>query len=398
MSTTDGINRSILTKWREIIDQRVITVDILAMLFGIGSWIGVNSVYQQLPLIVPSAPEGWTLPSYLAVIVQSGNVGPLIYHIVQTYSSTRLNDVYLIYAVKTMACIAAICMAFFYQSTAIIGGEAHSVALLGIAFFFALVGCTSSVLFMPYMGRFHAVYLVTYMVGEGLSGFYTSILSLIQGVGGVHECIPTNQTNNVTGEIVFEEFIPPPRFGSELFFILVATMMLISAVAFTLLNQLPLCSAERAPGTVSDGNDYSYKKEHRETEQFVHDAADQMKDLGEENCYEKQGTQQQPYTYLLILMGMVSLIGSGIFPGIQSFSCMPYGRRAYHLSVTLSSIANPVACMLAIFFNHTSHKYITALTALATAVGIYLFGTALMSPTPWLVNSLAGEILVVSLP
>lgn len=79
-----------------------------------------------------------------------------------------------------MACIAAICMAFFYQTTAVIGGQQHSVALLGISFFLALIGWTSSVLFMPYMGRFREIYLVTYMVGEGLSGFYTSILSLIQ--------------------------------------------------------------------------------------------------------------------------------------------------------------------------------------------------------------------------
>lgn len=77
--------------------QRVIRVDILTMLFGIGSWIGVNSVYMQLPIIVAHAPEGWALPSYLVVIVQSGNIGPLLYTLLKRYSATRFNDVYLIY-------------------------------------------------------------------------------------------------------------------------------------------------------------------------------------------------------------------------------------------------------------------------------------------------------------
>lgn len=203
---------------KETLAQRVIRVDILAMLFGIGSWIGVNAVYLQLPLIVAHAPEGWNLPSYLVVIVQSGNIGPLLYTLLQRYSATRFNDVYLIYAVKIMACIAAICMAFFYEATAVVGGQEHSVALLGIAFFFALIGCTSSVLFMPYMGRFREIYLVTYMVGEGLSGFYTSILSLIQGVGGMGECVPSNSTD---GGAELVEYFSPPRFETRLFFLLV---------------------------------------------------------------------------------------------------------------------------------------------------------------------------------
>lgn len=368
---------------KETLAQRVIRVDILAMLFGIGSWIGVNSVYLQLPLIVAHAPEGWALPSYLVVIVQSGNIGPLLYTLLQRYSSTRFNDVYLIYVIKSMACIAAISMAFFYQTIAVIGGQEHSVALLGIAFFFALVGCTSSVLFMPYMGRFREIYLVTYMVGEGLSGFYTSILSLIQGVGGMGECVPNNSS---VGPAMIEYF-SPPRFETRLFFLLVFAMMVVSATAFTLLNTLPLCKREFAQGTVRNGNDYSYEKNGTaEEDKFV-----ERRDTAEMNV-----VSAGQYKYLMLLMGAVSLIGSGIFPGIQSFSCIPYGQQAYHLSVTFSSIANPVACFLAIFFNHSSIRHITVLTVLATVIGAYLFTTALMSPTPPLAGTVIGEVLVVS--
>lgn len=48
---------------------------ILVALFGMGSWIGVNSLWMELPLTISSLPEAWSLPSYLAVILQLANIG-----------------------------------------------------------------------------------------------------------------------------------------------------------------------------------------------------------------------------------------------------------------------------------------------------------------------------------
>lgn len=59
--------------------NRKIVVDILALFFGIGAWIGVNGIYNQLPLLVNSAPEGWNLPSYMVMMVQFANLGPILY-------------------------------------------------------------------------------------------------------------------------------------------------------------------------------------------------------------------------------------------------------------------------------------------------------------------------------
>uniref|UniRef100_A0A8C2C7S6 Riboflavin transporter n=1 Tax=Cyprinus carpio TaxID=7962 RepID=A0A8C2C7S6_CYPCA len=50
---------------------------VLACLFGIGSWVAINGMWVELPLIVPSIPEGWYLPSYLTIIIQMANIGPL---------------------------------------------------------------------------------------------------------------------------------------------------------------------------------------------------------------------------------------------------------------------------------------------------------------------------------
>ena len=51
--------------------NRMLLVDMLAILFGISSWISINGLWVELPMLVGSGlPEGWALPSYLSIIVQ----------------------------------------------------------------------------------------------------------------------------------------------------------------------------------------------------------------------------------------------------------------------------------------------------------------------------------------
>lgn len=58
-------------------------VHFLVLMFGAGAWIAVNGVWVELPLIVNSAPESWNLPSYLTVIAQVANVGPVLVTLMQ---------------------------------------------------------------------------------------------------------------------------------------------------------------------------------------------------------------------------------------------------------------------------------------------------------------------------
>lgn len=138
------------------------------MLTGIGSWIGINSLWIQLPLLVNVLPESWYLASYLVIIIQIANIGPLAYAIVQKVFP--IPDSFIIYVLLVVGVVAGFLMAFYYGITAVMFGQERSVVFFAIVFGFALVGCTSSVLFMPYFGRFRDIYLITYLIGEGLSG------------------------------------------------------------------------------------------------------------------------------------------------------------------------------------------------------------------------------------
>lgn len=197
-----------ITKFQTVLGNRSLLVDVLAIFFGIGTWLGINSLWIQLPLLVNVLPESWYLASYLVIIVQLANIGPIGYTIIQKLCP--IPDNFIIYALLTLGVFAGWFMAFYYDVTAYVFGTDRSMLFFVFVFCFAMVGCTSSVLFMPYFGRFRDIYLITYLIGEGLSGLLPGILGLIQGVGGNAECIITN----TTGEVKKTEYFPTPRFST----------------------------------------------------------------------------------------------------------------------------------------------------------------------------------------
>ncbi|XP_026474131.1 solute carrier family 52, riboflavin transporter, member 3-A isoform X2 [Ctenocephalides felis] len=350
--------------------DRNILVDLLAISFGCAAWIGVNSVYLQLPLLVGPSPEGWNLPSFLVVVIQLANLGPIIYSLVQKLYPGRIKDSSYIYILMVIGCISSILMAFLYDKTTVVFGEEHSSSMLSLAFFLALVGCTSSVLFMPYMGRFRETYMISYLMGGGIGGFVPSIVTLIQGVGGNPEC--------VNGQPHYS----PPQFGSTAFFIFTFVMYIFSTIAFILLNNLKMCK-----------NQYVSEK------QQIVSAPNSNSDIEKTDVLEDSSPikelSKSNYYLLMIIMAVVCFMSNGVFPSVQSYSCLPYGNRAYHLTVALSTMANPFACFLAVFLPHKSVRRIVIFSCITTIIGCYALATSLLSPTPPLKNIISGEILVV---
>lgn len=368
-----------LTKVRAAFAHRSAIVDTLAIFFGIGTWIGINSTYVQLPLLVNSTPEGWNLASYIVIIIQFANIGPVLYTLLQKLCPIK--DSYIIYSLLAIGVAAGFSMAFLYSITADIFGAERSVAIFIIVFFFALVGCTSSVLFMPYFGRFRDIYLITYLIGEGFSGFIPAILALIQGVGGNAECIKTD-----SGIV---SYTPPPRFGTQTFFVIISSLFVASFISFFLLDQLKSVRKEYVAVTIGHGHTYDYN---------TNDNAKEDTNNGQQLPAKEEGKKlsEKNYRALLVLLGVVCLFANAIFPSIMSFGTLPYGNVAYHLAVTLSSIANPVACFIAVFVTSTSIRNIIALCIVSLPFAAYSMTTAVMSPSPPLMGHVMGEILVVS--
>lgn len=86
------------------------------------------------------------------------------------------------------------------------------------------------------------------MIGAGLSGPIPGTLALAQGVGGYAECINITVNSTEYGNethYVLEPYYPPPRFSVNYFFMALSLQMLISWIAFILLNKLPQAKRER---------------------------------------------------------------------------------------------------------------------------------------------------------
>lgn len=395
-------------------------------------------MFVQLPLMVQTQPEGWNLPSYISVIIQIANVGPILYSISQKLFPGKIKDSWIIYAILILGSVASLLMAFFYHKTSIINDSEYSTALFILTFCGALVGCTSSVLFMPFMGNFLEIYLISYFRGEGLSGFLPSAVALIQGIGGNPVCIPEFENSSV-----LVPYTEPPRFSTEAFFFFLFFMMTLSTMSFFLLNNLRFCQSER---TDSQTRSQSLSMKYFQTVESSRnnrasvrntvftvgeDVEILMKDPETSKMHSKASTtdentnrhentggkcdiaksmpssqlsadmpqsslSQAVYIYFLFLAAWVCMFANGIFPSIQSYSCLPYGNTAYHLSVTLGSMANPMACFIAFFYPYSSVRTITILTSLSTIITGYIMATALLSPVPPLVSTTGGEFLVVS--
>lgn len=168
--------------------QRKLYVDFLAIFFGISSWISINGLWVELPLLVDRLPESWSLASYLSIIVQFANLGPLTVGVLRWTCQEKIPMAWIIVALLILGSASSTLLVSFWHKTSVIGGVDHSTALFVLVFFLSLVDCTSSVLFLPFMGVFKELYLNSYLIGEGLSGFIPSIAALAQGVGGNPYC------------------------------------------------------------------------------------------------------------------------------------------------------------------------------------------------------------------
>ncbi|XP_058802097.1 solute carrier family 52, riboflavin transporter, member 3-like [Phymastichus coffea] len=363
------------TKLSHKLSNRKILVDILALLFGLGTWVGVNGIYVQLPLLVNSAIEKWNLPAYMVLIVQFANLGPILYTLYVKYFA-RTKDHYIIYGLLAVGSLSLFLLAFVYNQTSVIFGNKHSSALLFLMFILSFVGCTSSVLFTPYMRNYREIYLVSYIIGEGLSGFIPSIIALIQGVGGNPQC------HNVTkpgGPLEFTTRYPDPRFSPTIFFILLGILLFVCFLAFIGLMKLKVARGERVKLPAS-------------TETLP-------TDLNAPPSYKTNSgwkMSNQVYVYLLGMMAVICLLNNGILPSIQSYSCLPYGNVAYHLTVTLSSMAGPLAMCLGFIVQNPKVNLLSELMVIVLGLGALVFYIAVQSPSPPWQYSWVGIFLVVT--
>ncbi|KAK3085978.1 hypothetical protein FSP39_011533 [Pinctada imbricata] len=375
-------------------DQTNIIVYLIVIFFGVGSWVDLNGLWVELPVMVPHLAEGWNLLSYLAVIIQLANIAPFIVTVCYIKAPGRVREKPIIYTIIMIGAISCILLAFFWRTSAHVAGAQRSIALLALQFSLALVDCTSSVVFLPFMVIYKPQYMTAYFIGEGMSGLIPSIAALAQGVGQMScqnvSLYVANASTNVTSFKVYPVF-GEARFSVQTFFFFLFTMLLLSGISFTLLNYWSYCKQEQVKWKESE-------QIMNVTEKDISLTLLGEKTTDQENIEsrEKHATMSMAkFLYFLFLTAVLNGISNGVLPSIQTFSCLPYGINIYHLAVVLANMANPLACFLAFFHSVKSTTSNNVLTSAALVVVCYIIYTAAESPSPILVGSNTGEAFIV---
>ncbi|XP_050999494.1 solute carrier family 52, riboflavin transporter, member 3 isoform X1 [Acomys russatus] len=400
---------------------------LLVCVFGMGSWVAINGLWVELPLLVTELPEGWYLPSYLTVVIQLANIGPLLVTLLHRFQPGCLSEVPVIFLILGIGTAACILLAFLWNMTSWIQGGHHSVAFIILTFFLALVDCTSSVTFLPFMSQLPTYYLTTFFIGEGLSGLLPALVALVQG-SGITTCVNATEMPGTTLSPVtavethitqvpsvtlslcctvlgphpplspltwhLESHYLAPRFSPLLFFLLLSFLMGCCLVAFFLLQRQPW----GRQGSIEDLLHsqvilHSIRPRDAEDTSSLGTPASSPGKGTVEVSVARLGPAQLAFIYSVV--AFVNALTNGVLPSVQTYSCLPYGPVAYHLSATLSSVASPLACFLPIFLPNRSLLFLGVLTVLGTSFGAYNMAMAAMSPCPILQGHWGGEVLIV---
>ncbi|KAM4632985.1 solute carrier family 52, riboflavin transporter, member 3-B [Polymixia lowei] len=381
----------------------------LACLFGMGSWVAINGMWVELPLVVPEIPEGWYLPSYLTVLIQMANIGPLFITLMHHFRPGTLDERPVIYCIVGLGIVATFLLAFFWKHTVTLGGALHSVPLLVLSFLLSVVDCTSSVTFLPFMMRLRPQYLTTYFAGEGLSGLVPALVALIQGVGLVHchnatmaeVANGTFRNSTVGDEGELQAIYQPANFSAQVFFLFLSVMMVVCLAAFILLNHHPAVARERKSHLYFDED---VVQEKREQGLSLHNQTPEQKPMispleaprRERQSSFGMGTYNSlEVVFIFVVLAWVNALTNAVLPSVQSYSCLPYGNQAYHLAATMAAVANPVACFIAMFMPIRSLIFMGVLTMVGTGFGSYIMAMAALSPCPLLVHSGSGTAIIV---
>lgn len=347
---------------------------VLACLFGIGSWVAINGMWVELPLIVNELPEKWYLPSYLTVIIQMANIGPLFVTLMHRFKPGALDERPVIYGIVGLGVVATFLLAFLWRHRMVVGNADHSVALLVLSFLLSVVDCTSSVTFLPFMMRLPPQYLTSYFTGEGLSGLVPALVALIQGVGilqchnatqGVLQGNGSLEGNSSSGSGAPGKLVAhyqEANFSAQTFFLFLSVMMVVCLAAFLLLNLHPAVVRERLSQRYLSGDLYGGGVGGMEKvdaglglQSETPEQKPMLGHLDEDQAVEPRSSfgkgTYSPHEVVFIFMALAWVNGltNAVLPSIQSYSCLPYGNQAYHLAATMAAVANPVACFIAMF-------------------------------------------------
>ena len=348
-----------------------------------------SGIWVEAPLLINKLPEGWKIPSMILAVSQLAQVGPVLLFFLkckcvscfkkQKFAKTlrrfEVSDRFIIYFLFLIGLLAGCMIAVYWNQTAFIFGEERSIAFFCCVFCLAILDCTCTIVFLTYIGKFKGNYITGLYIGEGISSLLPSVFALLQGMGDdstdTKNC-PINTMNANTTTSIPSHSLNQPRFSVSAYFWLLFSTLVVSFLAFLILEFWPGFKKEKInynSELKNKKNDYALYKEDKEFEDYTLVNEGLLNRIEILSNGPKIIPKEEKSSDLdkFVLLGGISLVSFtlyGFLPGLSSYSALPYGPDIMHLCSTLCNlkIFNYVFLSFKSFYvtllsvNHTAYK------------------------------------------
>lgn len=358
---------------------------ILIVILNLSSWIDLNSIFVELPLMVIYAPEGWALPSVLSLVMSLGNVLPILVILVRWKLGSRFSEIPYIYIIIIIGVIACLAIGLFWNVRTFIFGKERSLALILAVFALSLLDCTSSLVYYDYMKHFKAKYLHATFFGESLTAALPTFFALAQGVGGETRCVFNNQTS------ILDPVYTQPRFSVSAFFYLVTFIVGSSLIAFLILQFSSIVKLANAESKIIEENIPETSEMVEKNNENFSTTTRKVSFLSTPNSMTKI------QFYILQTLNVInSAIMFGCLPALVTYSLLPYGQKAFYYCSLLYPLAYPLSALVGFIYPTISTFWIIMGSLFSWLLGVYISTVAIQSPCPIWADTLHGGILMTT--
>ena len=366
----------------------------LLSVFTMSAWLIFLGISAQSPHMVNTLPEGLATPSYYMIISQIGNLSPLLFLFLNWLFPGKIHDWAVICSLLVLSFLSCFIMGFRWHDTVDIGGEPHSLPFFMLTATTAMAYAASTLVYPAYIATFKPQYMTCIYVGIGLAGLAVGILVLIQGSPGASPCWNTTAIiNSSTGDMTYSmaELMPTvvttqPRFSVSAFCFIMCALLVVSAVAFLIIQRAPFVKKEKVMqharglgSSIFSGDVTSQPYQRQETGNGSMENVSNRRYNGQSSestltskdnqvihsPAQPPGSTTRLKRYQVLVLLTLQAIGSAIVLSLQPtfapYFTLNYGSHTYMLVAGLANVATPFGCLL------------TLLLPAMPVLGIYIF-------------------------
>lgn len=321
---------------------------ILCALVGISAWIEINGTFAELGHM-KSLPEGKSISSIIVIIVQIGNLVPLLYTMLPKKPELRWSMV----IVLAFGMSSLVFLALFWNQVHTVFGSDRSFMLYIGTFIAAGADCLSNVVFWPYVGQFPRSYITAMGTGESLSSAVSAIVSTSQKAAG---------------------------FSPSIYFVILISIVVCSCIAYGVLEM------KYAKNLAAEAKSRSVSVTDISKSSDVETASED-----DRMSINQQSGWKQEIPVLAVIAG-IAFVQNALNPSLIPYASKGYAD-AHWISQNALFVASPVMSISASFFQPRKSMIPAVCCWVSTSV---FFIVAAALPGPIIAEQAAGTGLLAA--